>query len=72
MLLLLQDKKRVVNLDCVTMLETSSLTVIARLNPRECGIVLGEYDSVQRCENIIAGIYKAYSKGSRSYTMPQK
>lgn len=73
MLLLTQDK-RIVNLDCMAIIDTASLQVFARQDAHGRGITLGEYDSEERCKYILGDIFARYCcDGSENvYVMPDK
>ena len=70
MLLLTQDK-RIVNLDCMAIIDTASLQVFARQDAHGRGITLGEYESEDRCYDVIDEICNEYDCGTKIYSMPK-
>ena len=70
MLLLTQDK-RIVNLDCMAIIDTASLQVFARQDAHGRGITLGEYESEDRCYDVIDEICNEYDCGTKVYYMPK-
>lgn len=70
MLLLTQDK-RIVNLDCMAIIDTASLQVFARQDAHGRGITLGEYESEDRCYDVIDEIFHEYDCGTKIYSMPK-
>lgn len=71
-MLLLTQGGEIINLDRMAIIDTSSFDVYARQDINGRGILLGGYDSESRCHDVISEIYESYSKGSLSYTIPQK
>ena len=71
MLLLTQDK-RIVNLNCMAILDTASLQVFARQDAHGRGITLGEYDTNGRCKEIIENIFDDFCCDERVFVMPEK
>lgn len=70
MLLLTQDK-RIVNIDCMAIIDTASLQVFARQDAHGRGITLGEYESEDRCYDVIDEICHEYDCETKIYSMPK-
>lgn len=70
MLILTQDK-RIVNLDCMAIIDTASLQVFARQDAHGRGITLGEYESEDKCYDVIDEICYEYDCGTKIYSMPK-
>lgn len=70
-MLLLTKDKRVINLNCMAVIDTSGLQVCARQDATSRNIILGEYESKDRCYDIIDKIYNEYDRGAKVYSMPK-
>ena len=70
-MLLLTQGGEIINLDRMAIIDTASLNVYARQGMGERGIVLGSYNSVSKCYDIIARIFDCYRKNEKAYIMPK-
>ena len=55
-MLLLTQNKEIVNLDRIAIIDTASLNIYARQGNGERGIILGGYDSEERCKSVIVRV----------------
>ena len=69
-MLLLTQGGEIINLDRMAIIDTASLNVYARQGMGERGIVLGGYDSEERCKSVICDIFYCYKLNSLAYIMP--
>ena len=70
-MLLLTKDKRVINLNCMAVIDTSGLQVYARQDATSRGIILDEYESEDRCYDVIDEICDEYACGTKVYSMPK-
>lgn len=69
-MLLLTQNKEIVNLDRMAIIDTASLNVYARQGNGERGIILGGYESDERCKAVIGDIFYCYKLNLLAYIMP--
>ena len=69
-MLLLTQNKEIVNLDRIAIIDTASLNIYARQGNGERGIILGGYDSEERCKSVIYDIFFCYKLNALAYIMP--
>lgn len=70
MLLLTQDGN-IVNLERMATIDTMALQIYARQCINERGIILGGYESEDRCYDVIDEICHEYDCGTKIYSMPK-
>ena len=70
-MLLLTQGGEIVNLDRMTIIDTSSLQIYARHGTGERGIILGGYNTESRCYDVIANIFDCYRMNAKVYSMPK-
>lgn len=70
-MLLLTQGGEIINLDRVTIIDTSSLNIYARQGIGERGIILGSYNTESRCYYVIANIFDCYRMNAKAYSMPK-
>lgn len=55
----------------MAVIDTSGLQVYARQDATSRGIILGEYESEDRCYDVIDEICDEYACGTKVYSMPK-
>ena len=70
MLLLTQDGN-IVNLERMATIDTMALQIYARQCINERGIILGEYDSEERCKEVVEDIFDCVDWEANTYSMPE-
>jgi hypothetical protein len=71
-MLLLTQNKEIVNLDRITIIDTASLNIYARQGNGERGIILGGYDSEERCKEVVEDIFDCVNWEANTYSMPEE
>ena len=71
-MLLLTQGGEIVNLDRMAIIDTSSLQVFAKQDTHGRGITLGEYDSEERCKEVVEDIFDCVNWKANTYRMPEE
>lgn len=62
--------QRIVYVPSEGYIDTASLNIYARQGNGERGIILGGYDSEERCKSVICDIFYCYKLNALAYIMP--